>query len=116
MKIVVLAGGLSSERTVSFSTGAMVCRALRERGHSVAFIDMYLGLEGYPDDVGDLFAAEIPAGVLSVGRTAPDLQAVRESRKEKSKSMFGPGVLPLCQTADMVFLALHGACGEDGRV
>ena len=30
--------------------------------------------------------------------------------------MFGPGVLELCRMADMVFLALHGTCGEDGRV
>lgn len=30
--------------------------------------------------------------------------------------MFGPGVLELCWMADMVFLALHGTCGEDGRV
>ena len=30
--------------------------------------------------------------------------------------MFGPGVLELCGMADLVFLALHGSCGEDGRV
>lgn len=30
--------------------------------------------------------------------------------------MFGLGVLELCQSADVVFLALHGSCGEDGRV
>jgi len=30
--------------------------------------------------------------------------------------MFGLGVLELCAQADVVFLALHGACGEDGKV
>lgn len=116
MKIVVLAGGLSPERNVSLSTGIMVCQALRERGHCVAFVDMFLGAEGYPENVGDLFLADIPAELRAVSKQAPDLAEVRASRKDQSRSLFGPGVLALCQEAEMVFLALHGACGEDGRV
>ena len=46
MKIVVLAGGLSPERNVSLSSGAMVCEALRERGHRAALVDLFFGLEG----------------------------------------------------------------------
>ena len=38
MKIVVLAGGLSTERDVSFKTGDMVAKALRENGHPFLFI------------------------------------------------------------------------------
>ena len=34
MKIVVLAGGLSTERQVALTSGTGVCRALRERGTS----------------------------------------------------------------------------------
>jgi D-alanine-D-alanine ligase len=30
--------------------------------------------------------------------------------------MFGPNVLPLCDMADIVFMGLHGANGEDGRI
>ena len=30
--------------------------------------------------------------------------------------MIGKGVLEICQLADVVFLGLHGACGEDGRI
>lgn len=116
MKIVVLAGGISTERNVSLATGAKVCAALRSRGHSVALLDMFLGLEGYEDPDTDLFEAPIPETVQSVGKTAPDLAHVRASRKDRSPSLFGPGVLELCARADMVFLALHGACGEDGRV
>ena len=41
---------------------------------------------------------------------------VKAARKWKGKSQFGPGVLELCALADVVFLALHGQCGEDGRV
>ena len=47
MKIVVLAGGLSTERNVSLSSGTMVAQALRERGHQVALADLFFGLEDY---------------------------------------------------------------------
>ena len=36
--------------------------------------------------------------------------------EEKQTEFFGPKVIALCQAADMVFLALHGANGEDGKV
>ena len=41
MKIVVLAGGLSPERNVSLSTGAMVTGALRALGHRAGLVDLY---------------------------------------------------------------------------
>ena len=113
MKIVVLAGGLSDERNVSLSSGCKVCAALRERGHQAALIDMYLGSEQAPEA---LFCAPIPAELTKIGRQAPDLAAVRASRSGGGDSLFGPGVLEACRMADVVFLALHGACGEDGRV
>lgn len=34
MKIVVLAGGTSTERTVSITSGTGICKALRQKGHS----------------------------------------------------------------------------------
>ena len=46
MKILVLAGGLSPERNVSLSSGALVCQALRDRGHQAALMDMFFGLDG----------------------------------------------------------------------
>ena len=113
MKIVVLAGGLSPERNVSLSSGCKVCAALRERGHEVAFIDMYLGTREAPES---LFDAPIPAELTKIGRQAPDLEAVKAARRLGGDGQFGPGVLELCRMADAVFLALHGACGEDGKV
>ena len=113
MKIVVLAGGLSPERNVSLSSGCKVCAALRERGHRVAFVDMFLGTHA---PVDTLFDAPLDAELTRVGRVAPDLEKVKASRPEGGASQFGPGVLELCAQADVVFLALHGACGEDGRV
>lgn len=116
MKIVVLAGGLSPERNVSLSSGAMVCQALRERGHQVALVDLFFGLEGMPGTPESLYGQPIPESFKKVSRQAPDLKQVRASRKDQSPSAIGPGVLELCAGADIVYLALHGACGEDGRI
>ena len=117
MRIVVLAGGLSMERNVSLSSGTRICRALRERGHQAVLVDMFLGLEGYagaPESIFD--APDGLCGEFSVAREEPDLDAVRASRRDKSASMFGKDVLTVCAMADIVFIALHGTCGEDGRV
>jgi len=117
MKIVVLAGGVSPERNVSLSSGTKIAQALRGLGHSAALIDMYFGLEDYPGLEGEaLYAAPLPERWQKVDRTAPDLAEVRKARRWSGKGDFGPGVLELCQGADIVFLALHGQCGEDGRV
>lgn len=116
MKIVVLAGGLSPERNVSLSSGAMVCQALRERGHQVALVDLFFGLEGMLGTPESLYGQPIPESFKKVSRQAPDLKQVRASRKDQSPSAIGPGVLELCAGADIVYLALHGACGEDGRI
>ena len=117
MKIVVLAGGLSTERAVSLVTGAGVCRALRERGHRAILADLFLGLEELPEDPETLFdAADGLCPDAKIETTAPDLEAVRRSRKDQSPRVFGPNVLELCQRADVVFLGLHGQDGEDGRI
>ena len=115
MKILVLAGGLSPERNVSLSSGAMVCQALRERGHQVALVDLFYGLEDGVEGES-LYASPIPEEFKRVSRQAPDLEQVRASRKGNSPAAIGNGVLELCAGADVVFLSLHGACGEDGRI
>jgi len=116
MKIVVLAGGLSPERNVSLSSGSMVCQALRDRGHQVALVDLFFGLEDHKGEPEELFNAPIPDSFKKVSRQAPNLEQVRASRKWKDTSAIGPGVLDLCKKADVVYLGLHGACGEDGRI
>ena len=117
MKIVVLAGGLSAERAVSLVTGTGICRALRQRGHRAILIDLFMGLEALPEDPETLFdAADGLCPEARIETTAPDLEAVRRSRRDQSARVFGPGVLELCQLADIVFLGLHGQDGEDGRV
>ena len=48
---------------------------------------------------------------ISAGFNAQIKDAVASGRE-----FFGPGVIELCKAADVVFMALHGANGEDGRV
>ena len=116
MKIVVMCGGLSPERNVSITSSALICRALRAMGHQAVMVDMFFGLEDYDCTPAQLFEnlPEIPE--VSVGHEAPDLDQIRASRKWQSRSMVGQGVFELCQLADLVFIGMHGACGEDGRI
>ncbi len=117
LRIVVLAGGLSPERNVSLSSGTKIAQALRGLGHEAALIDMWFGLEDYPGlTPEELYRAAFPGKWRTVSREAPDLTAVRAGRSWTGRGDFGPGVLELCRACDIVFLALHGQCGEDGRV
>ena len=45
MKIVVLCGGISTEREISIVSGAGVCGALRQKGHRASLLDVYFGDE-----------------------------------------------------------------------
>lgn len=113
MKIVVLAGGLSPERSVSLASGYAVYTALQALGHQAALVDLFLGVD--PVTVADIF--ELPAqGQTNIDSKAPDLEAVRKSREFGGMGRIGAGVLAACAQADLVFLALHGQDGEDGRV
>ena len=116
MKIVVLCGGLSMERNVSLSSGTLICKALRTMGHQAVLVDMFYGLEDYDGALEALFENLPPLREVKVDQNAPDLDAVRASRKWKNPSVIGRNVLELCMLADVVFLGLHGACGEDGRI
>ena len=112
MKIVVLAGGTSSERAVSIVTGTEVCRALREKGHLAVLVDVFAGLE--EQDPKELFSADygLEETVYYIESWNDKIKDLSKSRKE----FFGPYVLDICKCADMVFLALHGANGEDGKI
>ena len=55
MRIVVLAGGLSTEREVSISSGTLVAEALRSKGHEVVLLDVFMGYEENICDIDALF-------------------------------------------------------------
>lgn len=118
MNIVVLAGGISSERDVSLCSGCKISNALKQNGHSTLVLDLFLGIENINTEIKELFKDEKSSVIDSyaVPETPPSIEEIKNSRKDKSKSLFGPNVLEICSFADVVFIALHGDCGEDGRV
>lgn len=109
MNIIVLAGGISTEREVSIVTGTNVCRALRNLGHNAAILDVYFGTA-----CKDVFAKDynLDEWVNEIKKHSENL----EEEKKNKKEFFGKGVLELCQKADIVFMALHGENGENGKV
>lgn len=115
MRIVVLAGGISTERDVSLISGMKIYKALKSLGHQVMLLDVYLGYEG---ETAGIFEDERDwsEGISKIAATAPDLKAVKAMRKDGGKSFFGPNVISICQEADVVFLALHGENGENGKL
>ncbi len=114
MKIVVLAGGLSPERDVSLTSGSLIASSLSRSGHEVLLLDLYLGLDETPDDITSLFEKG-KSYTYRVESTEPDLDALVASVGGR-KAPIGPGVLDACKAADVVFLALHGAIGENGQL
>ena len=117
MKIVVLGGGISSERNVAQVTATSVCRALRSLGHKAIYVDIFEGLESWEGTLEDAFEAEDGLiGDVAIVHEAPDIPAVIAGRKDKSLSRLGKNVLEICRLADCVFLGLHGKDGEDGKI
>lgn len=117
MKIVVLAGGISTERDVSLSSGRNIYQALKENGHQVILVDIFLGLPDVEQPLSKLFDANIDwtASIRGIAEEAPDISQVKALRPGY-RSLLGPNVLEICELCDMVFLALHGSNGEDGRI
>ena len=112
MKIVVLAGGMSPERDVSLSSGALIATALMERGHSVALADVYKPIN--TAEIDKMFRSE-GKYEYRVPASEPDLDNLKKDFGEGER-LIGRGILELCEKADAVFLALHGGMGEDGRI
>ena len=125
MKVVVLAGGISTERDVSLISGSMIYKALKNKGHQAIIVDVYLGYEINPGsgamsdaEIDGLFEKDMDwaASIASISEINPDISAIKALRKDGDKSFFGPNVIKICQSADAVFMALHGVGGEDGKV
>lgn len=119
MKIVVLAGGISTERDVSLVSGKQVYKALKNNGHDVILLDVYLGYEvADKEDLESLFKKDIDwsKDINAVNELNPDVSKIKAMRKDGDKMFFGPNVISLCQKADVVFMALHGEHGENGKI
>ncbi len=114
MKIAVLAGGLSPERDVSLTSGSLIATSLSRSGHSVALVDLYLGVAELPSDINTLFVKG-KSYSYRVETSEPDLEALIASNGGK-RAPIGEGVIEICRAADVVFLALHGSIGENGQL
>jgi D-alanine-D-alanine ligase len=105
MKIAVLFGGMSEERDVSIASAAQVIPALRSLGHEVVAVDTASGRLSGPAEQRLLTSGvgpEPPSGsaLAGVRQGAPALAAETADIHD----------------VDVVFLALHGGAGEDGRI
>ena len=111
MNIVVLAGGISTERDVSIVSGMGVCKALRSKSHRAILVDVYFGKE--EADMANPFPEtyDVDAEAEYIKSFNSKVAAAKNRR-----DFFGPNVIELCKSADIVFLALHGENGENGKV
>lgn len=115
MKIAVLAGGLSPEREVSLTSGSLIANALMAEGHAVLLVDAYLGTELDPAvPIETVFRTDAHY-VHSVSESEPDLVALKRE-SGMGDALIGKNVIAVAKAADVVFLALHGASGENGQI
>ena len=115
MKITVLAGGNSTERDVSLVSGTGVYRALKSKGHQVVLLDVYLGVEYDNLDVIFDDKRDWAEGMKAVSEKNPTMDELKALKKGDT-DFFGKNVCEICKRSDIVFMALHGANGEDGRI
>lgn len=105
MKIAVLFGGTSEERDVSIASAAQIIPALRGLGHEVIAVDTASGR--LPDEAERRLAA-------GVAPEPPSPGALARMRAAGATPMLGPA--QDLAGVEVVFLALHGGAGEDGRI
>lgn len=115
MNIVVLCAGTSTEREVSIVTGTKVCEALRRKGHNARVLDVYFGT--YKNDgvnAENFFNGEynLDENIEQIKSFTAEINKIKQSGKE----FFGNNVIEICKSSDIVFMALHGQNGEDGKV
>ena len=102
---------------MSILSGSKIAAALRSKGHQVVTIDPYMGYEQPLESIDSLFENNYDfTDNAVIKREAPDIEAVKKSRKNQSNVYFGDHVLDICRAADITFLGLHGGEGEDGTV
>ena len=106
MKIIVLTGGVSSERNVSLASGKGISEALRGAGHKVSVIDPIYGIDKPSES--DIFNSR-PV----IGRDFPTVEELKAYSNRKVIECINS---ELFDNIDIVFLGLHGKFGEDGKI
>lgn len=104
MKIAVLLGGSSPERSVSISSGKGIVTALRQLGHEVSVIDPAAGLNQRPEE--EIF-------LENVGSYPPTNEHLSYLSPRNYIDAIGSHLM---DDIDLAFVILHGKWGEDGTV
>jgi D-alanine-D-alanine ligase len=105
MKIAVLFGGTSEERDVSIASAAQVIPVLRSLGHEVVAVDTAAGRLSGADE-----------RKLLESRVAPAPPSDQSMATLRSGALTNPATAIDPREIEVVFLALHGGAGEDGRI
>ena len=101
MKVLLLAGGDSSEREVSLNSGRAVFDALRSLSHELVVIDPQTGrslltIDGtMPAPSSDTPSDSVSSGIMTLAERLDDVD--------------------VCDI-DVAFIALHGGAGENGSI
>ena len=98
-------------------TSMMVCGSLRRNGHHANMIDVFTGSGKYKHS-SEFFQEDNDLKKLadSMKEQSAGIAKLVEERERIGGGFFGPGVLELCQAADIVYIGLHGVNGEDGKI
>ena len=116
MNIIVLCGGLSMERDVSITSSLKIAEALRSKGHRAVLVDSFFGYTGEYSDPKEIFEKPFNDSIHTISGDVPDLDAVKKSRSQSNASRVGDNLFEICRAADIVFMGMHGADGEDGKL
>jgi D-alanine-D-alanine ligase len=106
VNIIVLTGGLSAERNVALATGKAIAKALRDDGNNVKVVDPIYGITQPGED-------EIFLGKPVIGKEFPTQAELNQYSNRKVIECINSDIF---NDTDIVFLALHGKFGEDGRI
>jgi len=106
MRVTVLTGGATAERSVAFASASQIVAALRSRKHTVHVVDL---AGGVLDERGE---RELLVGAVGLAPPAVDELAERE-RRMLSEEL---GDLDAVRNADVLFLAVHGGALEGGTL
>ncbi|MCB0831987.1 MAG: D-alanine--D-alanine ligase [Bacteroidetes bacterium] len=102
MHVAVLYGGTSSERNVSLASGTAIGQALQKLGHQVTFVD---AADGKDSRVSFSGVGETPPGPDELQKPPADSQPISDLISTLTS-----------RHVQIVFNALHGGAGEDGRL
>ncbi len=106
LRVCVLLGGDTGERSVSLNSGAAVAEALLRRGHEVRLLDPATGRT-------DLLSAEARSGEAGpASALVPEYSILAPEPGRTFRSLAGIDAAAV----DVVAIVLHGGAGEDGRV